>query len=522
MTTPQAQQRKHIETGVYPPATYVLYDDLHVRQKTRVRRTIGTVKKVNKQILRPDKPWEGMFVWSHSGLIYDHDEYLFKYWYHCHDPGLTRRHPAVNWDSSPAYAVSHDCVHWHKPELGIVSRCGSKRNNLVKFPPYGGAGPLTAVFKNPVAKGMHDRYVAMGMARMRTPRGEKPNYWMSDGNFHNRKMKRDAIAITCGFYVYHSADGYVWRRHGKMSLSNSHVTDNAFTHGYDHDLKKWIIFAQARTAKKFRTMGVSFCEDLSYIPFPQEVLTPDELDPPDCQFNHMVAQKVPGGYAGLIVDFRPHEGCKKEPQFTFSRDARSWSRPAGREPFIAAGPQGAWDEMNVFVHNPVQVGDTVYISYHGSVTGNGSFFPVTRRGRTRYTKVGGWGTPLPDGRMNLPGIGLATLPRDRWAGFEPTGRTGELHTKGMYWAGRQLRVNADASDGRLRAELRDIEGRAIPGFTLAESDPLTRSSLNHTMTWQGKRMLPVKMVGARHQGTVGRMMSIRFHLDRAKLFTFTC
>ncbi len=515
-------RKDHVETGFYPPATYLLIDDLYVGKMDRVRRSPGAPKKHPGQIIVPDHPWEGQFVWCHSGLVYDDEEELFKFWYHCHDPAYGRRHPVICWDSRPAYAVSGDCFSWEKPSLGVVSWKGSKQNNLVRFPPYGGDGPLGSVFRNP-DRFDPNRFLAMGMARFRTPKGERPQYWFDGNGYQLKKKNASDIPATCGFYVYGSKDGFTWKRRSRYGMSNTINTDNMMAHGFDPDLNKWIIWGQTRTWDKFRTIGVSFADDLDHIPYPQEILTPDEQDPPECQFNHMVALKVPGGYAGLVVDYRPLEGCKKEPQLAFSRDARHWTRPAGRDPFIPAGERGDWDEMNVFAHNPVQVGDDIFIAYHGSITGNGSWFPVQKNGRTTYVKVGGWGSPLPDGRLNLPGIGLATLKRDRWACIEPVHRTGTLHTKLMYWANRELRINADARGGAVRAELRDHHGKIVPGFSLAESDPFTGDSLDRRLSWRGKRMLPKKMVGTAHsQPTVGRLMSIRFHLERAKLYSFSC
>jgi len=515
-------RQRSVRSGFYPPVTYVLLDDLHIERAEGLERVPGPVSKRPDPVLTADRTWEDKFVWGHSGLIYDAGEKIFKLWYHAHDPTFAQRHPELKWDSRPAYATSRDCVRWRKPHLGIVSWKGSKRNNFVRFPPYGGSGPLTSVFKHPDPR--RGCYLAMGMARFRATGDLEPLYWLRDGNYQNERKRRSDIPIVCGFFVYDSPDGFTWRRRRRMLMSNTICTDNVFVQGFDPHLNKWIVFAQARTAGKFRTMGVSFCDDLDFIPFPQEALTPDEDDPPGCQFNHMVATPVPGGYAGLVVDFRPHEGCKKEPQLIFSRDARTWSRTAGRAPFIAAGPPGSWDEMNVFVHNPVAVGDDVYIMYHGSITGNGSFFPEHRRGGTRYIRVGGWGTKLPDGRLNLPGMGLVTLKRDRWAAMAPVRRTGTLHTRRMYWAGRELRINADAhGGGSIRAELADHTGRPVPGFTFRESDPFTGDRLDARLSWKGKRLLPASFPGTgKRQGTIGRMMSIRFRLDRARLYTFSC
>ena len=331
------------------------------------------------------------------------------------------------------------------------------------------------------------------------------------------------MPIVCGYYIYDSPDGFVWRRRPDMLMSNTIVTDNAFCHGYDEELGAWIFWMQARNSSKFRTMGVSITRDIEKIPFPREILTPDEQDPPECQFNHLASAKVPGGFVGLVVDFRPQEGCKKEPQLAFSRDAVAWDRTAGREPFIPAGEPGSWDEMNVFVANPVQAGDTVYILYHGSITGNGSWFPLHKDGKTEYVKTGSWGTVLPDGRLNLPGIGMATLRRDRWAALKPVKKKGFVETKRMYWAGGELFVNCDAREGSLTAELIDHKGKPVSGFTRRECDPFSGDDLNHRMSWKGKNSLPPEFIGtAQKQGTEGRTMAIRFYLDRARLYSLSC
>ena len=118
---------------------------------------------------------------------------------------------------------------------------------------------------------------------------------------------------------------------------------------------------------------------------------------------------------------------------------------------------------------------------------------------------------------------MAKLKRDRWAAVTPVNQAGVLHTKRMYWANRELRINAEARGGTIRAELRDHRGKPVPGFALADSDPFSGNKLSHRMSWKGRRQLPKKMIGtANAQPTVGRLMSIRFHLERAELYSFSC
>ena len=160
---------------------------------------------------------------------------------------------------------------------------------------------------------------------------------------------------------------------------------------------------------------------------------------------------------------------------------------------LTVGEPGTWDELLITPANPIQVGDDIYILYQAG------------RGETQR------------------GIGLATLKRDRWAAIEPVHIHGVLKTHPISWANRQLRINANATGGSIRAELLDVADKPVPGFTMGDCDPVSGDSLDHTMSWGGKSQLPDDMIGAAYlEGTPGRVMSIRFDIDRARLFSFSC
>ena len=491
----------HVQTGDYPPQTYLLIDDLFVARQEGTRRVAVKPQKLPEPVLKGDKPWEGNQVWLHNGFFYDQDEKLFKIYYHSHDPSHEERHPQIIWPHQRVYAYSHDCLHWEKPDLGLVEWNGSTKNNIVDCSePSGGDGPNTNVFKDYNEPDGDRRYKAMGMERHLREPGERAKGW---------KGGPDPMLtpLHVGWFLYDSPDGFTWKRRPRNLMTNAMAMDGSTMHGYDEDYQAWIFWLRARagwrgdpasrpaTTSKYRTLGVSFTRDLEKIPYPQMILAPDESDPPGMQFNSLGSIKVPGGYVGLLntsgsYDTSPFSFWTA--QLAFSRDARVWGRPAGREAYVR-GDEDGWDQTYGAPGNPVQVGADIYIIYSGYAQDESA------------------------------GIGLVRLKRDRWAAIEPVGPNGALLTKPTYWAQPRLSINAEAPQGSIRAELLDPWGRPVEGYTVEESDRFTGDDLDHLMTWQGKAEIPQEVIGAAYwQGNPGRLMSIRFYLDSARLYSFTC
>ena len=101
----------HVQTGDYPPQTYLLIDDLFIARQEGTHRVAVNPQKLPEPVLKGDKPWEGNQVWLHNGFFYDQDEKLFKIYYHSHDPSHEERHPQIIWPHQRVYAYSHDCLH---------------------------------------------------------------------------------------------------------------------------------------------------------------------------------------------------------------------------------------------------------------------------------------------------------------------------------------------------------------------------------------------------------------------------
>ncbi len=493
---------QHVETGFYPPVTYLLIDDLYIAHMQGLRRVLNRPQRADQPVLQCDQPWEvGTHMWFINGVLYDPDEKLFKLYYLAHDPGFCKTHPELKWEHRYAYAISADCRNWQKPELGLVDWKGSKRNNLVALPyPTGGDGPLSSVFKNTGDPDPNRRFVAFGMERYLKQPGERAI--TGPGS-----PPESEIPLACGLYIYDSPDGLTWTRRPQKQMSQAIVMDGTSAHGFDEDLQAWILWPRARyqpiPSQKYRTIGVSITRDLERIPYPQMAMAPDEHDPPGVDFDRLTTIKVPGGYVGMlrvgryIVD--PVKGKQAYPiecQLAFSRDARSWSRPASRESYLSCGPSGSFDDHSLCPANPIQVGDDIYILSSSN-------------------------TVVPGGSR----IGLFTLKRDRWAAIAPIGGLpGTLQTRPTYLANQTLGVNADASGGSITAELVDVlTNQPLPGYSLADCDPFTGDSLDHTMTWNGQARIPAELIGeAYNEGLPGRVVTIRFYFEHARLFSFAC
>ena len=70
-------------------------------------------------------------------------------------------------------------------------------------------------------------------------------------------------------------------------------------------------------------------------------------------------------------------------------------------------------------------------------------------------------------------IGLATLPRDRFVAISPSDEMATIETTTFVLDENQgLTINADATEGQIRAAVLDADGNVLPGFGLADCSPI--------------------------------------------------
>ena len=107
------------------------------------------------------------------------------------------------------------------------------------------------------------------------------------------------------------------------------------------------------------------------------------------------------------------------------------------------------------------------------------------------------------------GLGLATMPRDRFAGVRPIDKIGQITLKPIDITGcKGITLNANASGGAVRVELLDAHARRLHGFTRDDAEPITTDGLRHAVKWKGKSL----------SGLPPGPYIPRLHLENAEVF----
>ena len=103
-----------------------------------------------------------------------------------------------------------------------------------------------------------------------------------------------------------------------------------------------------------------------------------------------------------------------------------------------------------------------------------------------------------------------TLRLDGFVSVHAGVAVGEMVTRPLRFKGSVLRLNFSSSAaGGIRLEIQDEGGRAIPGFTLADSQVVFGDSLNRKVTWKN---------GADVSALQGKAVRLRFALADADIF----
>ncbi|MCB1089554.1 MAG: hypothetical protein KDM63_21120, partial [Verrucomicrobiae bacterium] len=175
--------------------------------------------------------------------------------------------------------------------------------------------------------------------------------------------------------------------------------------------------------------------------------------------------------------------------------------------FLSRGAEGSFDSGSLFSNaTPVILGDEMRFYY----------------GAYGSTAIGG-GAAI-EGDQQRSGVGLAVLPRDRFAGLrsvaiseqptlkKPLMDTGQVTLKALDFTGcTDIVINADATGGEVRCELLNEDGYRMAGFEKELSVPLRKNAIRYRLSWKEKKVTELPPAN----------YSLRIHLKHATLYAVT-
>ncbi|MFC5411480.1 hypothetical protein ACFPMF_19310 [Larkinella bovis] len=450
-----------------------------------------------ERVMTYDAPWEGSGSGYHS-VFKDGDTYrmYYKAWQHNASADTSLSHPLYC-----AYAESNDGITWHKPKLGIHNFKGSKENNIVLVSGLTGGLKIDAghpaVFKddNPQA-GPDAKYKAVVAL-------ENPDY---------------------GLAVFKSPDGVHWTLHEKgLMLKNGHF-DSQNTAFWDVNAKQyrayWRQYSKSgvrgiRTATSPNLFDWSERQDLTYEDSPDEHLYTNQIKPyhraphifiglpmryvdrgwsesmralPELEEREKRAGKtVKGGVADLTSRYGT---VLTETLLMSSRDGVTFKR--WNEAFLKPGIErnGSWT-----------YGDNC-TAWH--VVETKSDLPGAPNELSLYTVENYW-----KGRASS--LRRYTLRLDGFVSLKASYKGGEIVTKPFTFSGDHLWLNFSTSAaGSVLAEIQDETGKAIPGFSLSESESLFGDSIAKKVRWKNRSSLA---------GLRGKVVRLKFVLKDTDLYS---
>ena len=407
------------------------------------------------------EPWEGKEL-HYSSVIRDRG--LYRMWYRVAE----KEPPFPVWT---CYAESRDGITWERRNLGVFSRKGSTRNNIIGDP-----------------KDFTNVSVIVD-----------PN--QQPGSSSRYKM----ISRVGGISGFISADGIRWQpvRTNPLLPPEKGPFDSHNILVWDDERRRFVIYLRGvdpsvEGSFKGGRRAIRRTESIDFLHWsePELVLVPDERDPKDLHFYTNAAVKYFRAARAFLMfpmvlypgrrhhDDAPHDGLS-DVQFASSRDGIHWDR-LFRQPFLSADlDRDNWVDRNpIMGHGVVPTGPGEISMYYSE---------LLRSERTRIRRC----TLRTDGFVSVQGP---------YSGF------GEFTSRPIRFRGRHLELNYSTSGGgSLRVELQDQDGDPLEGLSLEDCPPLVGDKIDGAVMWKGGRDL------SRH---AGKPVRLRVRIRDAHLYAF--
>ena len=406
----------------------------------------------------------------------------FRMWYVAAGEERTERAGPRSAPWQVAYAESDDGVHWNKPDLGLVEYRGSRHNNLVRLEPQSLGILNVKVLAEPQAPDPQQRY-KMGA-----------HVW-----FPKAGKRFGTLA------VFVSPDGLCWKSLHDVKPVDSELTEKDLVLPPIHfepvgGLYKWdgLYYAAGQNAntaaRRYHGRVVRMhCSDdfrtwsrtstIGFVRTPQHTLLGAGRSREGEQTHEGVS--VWNRKNVLLGTYGRWHGAKEWKDVTIdlgllvSNDGVNFREPLHEFTFLERGKDGDWDQGGVLQGQGFEnIGDQTYIYY------------------------GAWDPRNWEGAPPRGGVGLATLPRDRFGDLlvDESGQgSGDYQQKKIAceFVTANVTTKVDAmnrfflnagglgANAALKIELLDDKLRPLPGFSGDAAAIVRTSGFSTPIRWNG-------------------------------------
>ncbi|MDP1588649.1 MAG: hypothetical protein Q8M07_12950 [Prosthecobacter sp.] len=401
-------------------------------------------------VLVCNQPWEGNT--SFYFLTFQ-DGGLFRMYYrgsHFDESSKSDGHEEVT-----CYAESKDGITWSRPKLGLHEFAGSKDNNIIwrgwgahNFTPFKDTNPACA----PDA-----RYKALVRAKTNVDGKEQP----------------------C-VHACKSADGLRWTLLTEQPVLTAGTFDSQNLAAWDAQRGEYRAYWRAITSKVRGNRTATSQDfitweqqcDLDYDSAPVEQLYTNVIEP------YFLAPHLSLGFPTRLLS----KGYQTEPVFMSSRDGVAFRRwPQAIIPTDAPEDRDG-NRSNFMAHGLLQLpGNPRELSVYATE----AYYKGTASRLRRFAyRV--------DGFVSLHAT------------------AGEVLTKPVLFNGKHLELNClTSASGSIRVEVQDASGQPLPGYSLADCDPITGDDINRRVKWSTTASLAA---------LTGQPVRLRFVLTDADLY----
>lgn len=458
----------------------LLFDDFLLDQRSGLTFAMHPPVKRGPVIL-PELPAERGRIGFYGSVLEADGRLLMWYW-------AQTPYRDGTWQKGLALATSEDGVRWHKPELGLVVREGSKANNLVTA--FGDTvslnplGPPEERFVLLQARS-HDDRAKGGVYLSFSPDGI---HWRPYGErlfpFVPDTQNQVRYEVGCGSWVAYLRTWHPDRRVGRIEIPDLKAP---WPYAQGHDPK--LIWGKECAPVPSTEIEEVFATDPALDGPDADVYTPVAVEYPWADRTHLMFPSIYQHYPPPAKGGRYGNDGILDVHLAVSRDGRQWQRPSAR-PYLALGQEGEPDSRMLYhFAGLLRRGDTLLHYYCGYQSTHGAH---------------------PKGDMDPGAICLAEQRLDGFVSVQAGVAEGELLTKPLVFQGDELRLNlATAATGHCRVELADADGKALPGFAFGDCAPIRGNGVALPVRWQGSLA-----------ELAGRPVRLRIRLQLADLYAF--